>query len=101
MRKKRKNELSAEDFLTLDEEFIVLAVPADTVDVDIKAKIYHNGELCKVKKHMDFNEVRSAFAEAESGYIPSDALFSLTPVGEEKMLELVRKYREGLDDQRE
>ncbi len=95
---KKKKKLSPDDFLSLDEEFIVLAAPTDTVEVDIEAKIYHDGELFKVSRHMDFNEVRQAFAEAKTGYIPSDTLFSLAPVGEEKMLDLVRRYREGLDD---
>lgn len=84
--------MGEEEIMSLDEEFIVLAIPADTVEVDITATIYTGGKLQRVSKKMDFSDVRDAMKEAESGYIPSDAVFSLTPVGQEKLEALVKKY---------
>lgn len=77
----------------LTQEFIVLAIPAATLEVNITAKIYHEGEIHSVHKTMDFEEVREAIEEAKDGYIPSDALFSLTPLGEKVAAELQARYR--------
>ena len=96
----RPDELSDEDYMTLDEEFIVLAVPADSVEVEITAKVYVKGELCSVSRNMDFPEVRAAMREARSGYMPSDALFVLRRTGEDKVRELLSRYinREDEDE---
>ena len=85
-------ELQNNEFMELDEEFIVLAIPDDTVEIDITAKVYVNHELQTVTKHMDFPEVRAAIREARSGYIPGDALFMLAPTSQEKMKNLLEKY---------
>lgn len=79
---------------TLDEDFIVLAVPSDTVEVKITATIYADGKIERVEKTMNFREVRRAMKEANDGYIPSDAVFTLRPLGEEKITALVKKYLE-------
>ena len=81
------------EIIELENEFIVLAVPKNTVEVTISAKIYHNGELQDVHRTMDFQEVREAFKEAEQGYIPSDAVFTLTPLGKKYVEELIQKQR--------
>ena len=81
------------EIIELENEFIVLAVPKNTVEVTIFAKIYHNGELQDVHRTMDFQEVREAFKEAEQGYIPSDAVFTLTPLGKKYVEELIQKQR--------
>lgn len=87
------------EYMTLEEDFIVLAVPTDTVSVDIIATIYIDGGLQTVTKTMGFAEVRDAFKEANDGYMPSDALFSLRPMGEEKVTALVKKYLDREDDE--
>ena len=99
MIEKEKKELSDNDFMELDEDFIVLAVPSDAVEIDITATIFTDGELKHVTKHMDFREIREAFKEANEGYIPSNALFSLVPIGEDKITDLVRKYRNGIEEE--
>ena len=81
------------EIIELENEFIVLAVPKNTVEVTISAKIYHNGELQDVHRTMDFQEVREACKEAEQGYIPSDAVFTLTPLGKKYVEELIQKQR--------
>lgn len=84
--------------IELREEFIVLAIPAETVEVTISAVIYHDGELMTVTKTMGMQDVREAIREAQDGYIPSDAMFSLTPMGEQQAEELINRYR---DDEEE
>lgn len=90
-------EISDEKYMNLSEEFIVLIIPDDTVELDIDAKIYVDHELHEVTKHMDFPEVRAAIREARSGYIPSDALFSLRKTGQDKIEELLQRYIEQED----
>ena len=87
-----ERELDDERYMRLSEDFIVLAIPDDTVEVDITAKIYVDHELHEVTKHMDFPEVRAAIREARQGYIPSEALFSLRKTGQEKIKELLDRY---------
>lgn len=81
-----------DEYMELNEDFIVLAVPEDTVQVEIAATIYIDGKLKRVARVMGFPEVRAAFKEANDGYMPSDAIFSLRPMGEEKVTALVEKY---------
>lgn len=88
-----------EEIIELEDEFIVLAIPKDTVEVTISAKVYHDGELLEVRRTMMPHEVREAFKEAETGYIPSDAVFSLTPLGEKYADELIRNQRKLFEEE--
>lgn len=90
-----KNEritMEEKDFLELEEDFIVIAVPSHTVEVTITAKVFEDGELHTVQKTMDFDEVRRAFKEAHDGYIPSDAVFTLTDIAKDKLAKLLEAY---------
>lgn len=88
-----------QEVIELENGFIVLAIPKNTVEVTISAKVYHNGELQDVYRTMDFQEVREAFKEAEQGYIPSDAVFTLTPLGEKYAQELIQKQRSQFQEE--
>ena len=72
----------------LQERYIVLAIPKDTVEVEINAKVWHNGEIIAVSKTMCFDEVRAMFKEAEHGYIPENAVFTLTDAAREALEKL-------------
>ena len=76
----------------LKQEYAVLSIPASTLELTVTAKIYVNGELHSVSTKLDFEEVRDAIKEAKEGYIPSDATFSLTPLGEEIAAKLQSRY---------
>ena len=67
--------------IELFEEYAVIALPEDAVEVEIKAKLYKDGEIVEVGKTMNMQELRMAFQEAKDWYIPSDAVFSLTDKG--------------------
>ncbi len=89
----------AEEIIELENDFIVLAIPKDTVEVTISAKVYHNGKLQDVRRTMPPQEVREAFQEAKQGYIPSDAIITLTPLGEKYAEELIRNQRELFEEE--
>ena len=67
--------------VALENDYIVLEIPASTLEVKITAKVWHEGEVIEVTRTMSFEEVKEAFKEAEEGYMPSDAVFTLTEKG--------------------
>lgn len=83
----------------LPQDFIVLAIPSATCEVYIEASVFADGELHKVHTTLEFNEVREAIKEAQNGYIPSDAIFQITPLGEKTLEELKARYRNDEDEQ--
>ena len=87
------------EVIELDPEFIVLCIPADSVELDITAKVYVGQKILEVSKHMDFPEVREAIKEAQGGYIPGDALFMLAPTKREKLEALLDRYSVAEDDE--
>jgi hypothetical protein len=82
-----------QDTAELNEDFIVIAVPANTVELDLKARVWYNGEVVTVARTLPFEEVKEAFKEAEEGYIPSNAVFVLNPDASKSEVErLVQTY---------
>ena len=87
--------------VNLIEQYIVLAIPKDTVEVEITAKVWLDREVQEFSKTMDFDEVRAAFKEAEDGYIPSDAVFTLTDIGRKELekMKAEQLHRMGADEE--
>ena len=96
-KKKKDDDWAPGEEIELEQEFIVLAIPATTLEVKIEAKIYYKGDVRTVESTMDYNDVRAAIKEAQDGYIPSDALFQITPAGEKYLEELRQRYRDEDD----
>ncbi len=93
MGKKKKDDVwMPGEEVELDQEYIVLAIPAAALEVKIEARVYHDGEVRTVSTTLGYKEVRDAIKEAQDGYIPGDALFSLTPLGEEYVKKLKERY---------
>ena len=82
----------------LKDKYMVLAVPATAVEIEIKAKVWLDGEIRSVEKTMPFEEIRAAFQEADDCYIPSNATFSITDLGREELARLkaeqLKKFEE-------
>lgn len=86
--------------VNLPQEYIVLSVPSTTCEITITAKIFSDGGIRTVHSTLGFEEVREAIKEAQDCYIPSDAEFTLTPLGEKKLQELEELYSDltrGID----
>jgi len=94
--KRRGNAVMDEkEYIDLEDEFIVLAIPSNTVEVDIVAKIWNDGVVMTVQRTLPFQEVRAAFEEAREGYTPSNAIFVLNKdFGKSKLERLLAKYLE-------
>ena len=67
--------------MTLSEDYIVLTIPKATVELEINAKVYYDGDIMDVTRYMDMEEIKKAIKEAEDGYIPPDTEFYLTDKG--------------------
>ena len=65
----------------LASDYIVLEIPQNSVEVAVIAKVWTGKEIQTVTKTLGMKEIRDAVKEAESIYIPPDALFVLTDVG--------------------
>jgi len=89
--------IEGQNTIELDQEFIVLAIPASTLELEISATVWIDGKAVDVARSMSFDEVRAAIKEAQDGYIPSDAIFTLTELGEEELKRLREKYPEPED----
>ena len=80
----------AENGIELTEHRAIVTVPEDSVEINIIAKVFHDGEIVKVSKVMSMGDIRTAFRKADEGYIDDDDRFVLTDKG--------LKYMEGLND---
>ena len=70
-----------DEYLELESNYAVIELPALAIEAEITAKIYLDDEIKTVSRTMDLVELKKAFKEAEDGYIPSDATFTLTEKG--------------------
>ena len=96
---KKKKKIKPGTVIDLPQEFIVLCSPESTLELDIRAKIYMDGDTYKVSTHMDYMEVRDAINDAKRNYIPDDALFMLAPTKEEKLKNLLDRFAQKEDDE--
>lgn len=46
------------NMVEFDEEFIAIAVPANTVELELSAKVWHDGKIVTVARTLPFEEVR-------------------------------------------
>ena len=84
----------------LDEDFIAIAIPANTVELSFTAKVWHDGEIVTVARTLPFKEVKEAFKEAREGYIPSNAVFVLNPnASKSKVEQLVQTYMDRAEEE--
>ena len=70
--------MNNEDGIRLDEDFIVLTIPKNTIELRMLLQVYVDHTLVPVTKDMDMFEIREAFKKAEDGYIDEDDEFVLS-----------------------
>ena len=74
----------------LMEHRAVVDVPEDSVELEIVAKVYHDGEIINVSKKYSMPEIRKIFRKADEGYIDDDDRFYITDKGREFLESLER-----------
>ena len=83
--------------IELKSGFIMLEIPEESVELTVTAKVYRDGGIQTVERKLGMMEIREGMQEAESIYIPPDAVFELTETGK-KWLDEHREEMEKLWD---
>ena len=83
-------EEKTDNTIELLQHRAIIEIPEDTVELTLKCKIFHDGELFAVERIMPMSEVRLACQKADDGYIDDEDTFTLTEKG--------RKYLEILEE---
>lgn len=65
----------------LDEHRAMIYLPENAVEIEVKAKVYHEGEIIDASKKMTLEDIREAFRKADDGYIDDDDVFYITDKG--------------------
>ena len=71
----------------LTNEYAIVEIPENCIELTLECKVYLDGKLQTVMRTMDMNAIREAFGEYEAaeecGYIPPNAIFTLTEKGKD------------------
>ena len=73
--------MDGKDMIEVPTHRAMIEFPESAVEVEVKAKIYSEGELIDVSKKYGLNEIREMFRKADDGYIDDDDRFVLTDKG--------------------
>ena len=83
-----------EEIVELDNAWAIIEIPETCVELTLQCKVYLNGELQTVMRTMSMKDIKEAFEEyaaaEECGYIPPNAVFTLTEEGKRYAEELMR-----------
>lgn len=71
------------DMIEVPTHRAMIEFPESSVEIEVYAKIYSEGELINISKKYDLNEIREMFRKADDGYIDDDDRFVLTDKGRE------------------
>lgn len=69
------------EMIEIMEDWAVIGLPPHAIEVNIRVKVYENGELFNVEKKLNLDDIREAFQKAKDGYIDDDDVFVLTEKG--------------------
>ena len=77
MEKSKQNELvkdekTGKDFIELEEDYAVIILPKEAVEVNLQVKVYHEGNLLTVGKKLSLEDIRDAFRRREDYIAPDD-----------------------------
>lgn len=68
----------------------MVELPEDSVEAEIRCKVYHDGELVNITRKLQMSDLREAFRKADEGYIDDDDRFVLTDKGKAYLEEIDR-----------
>lgn len=81
------------EIVKLDNQYAIVELPENCVELTLQCKVFLDGELQTVMRTMDMKDIREAFDEykaaEEMGYIPPNAVFTLTEEGKRYAEELM------------
>lgn len=78
------------DMIEVPTHRAMIEFPENAVEIEVKAKIYSEGELINVSKTYNLNDIREMFQKADDGYIDDNDRFMITDKGLEWLEEQER-----------
>lgn len=69
------------DEIELTNAHAVIDIPENSIEVEIRCKVYHDGEIMYVSRMMSMNDVREAINKGED-FIDDNDVFTLTEKGQ-------------------
>ena len=66
------------NMIELEEEWIVIRLPKNTITADVTAKVWDGEKVVNVIKKLEMEDVKDAFRKAADGYIDEDDEFVIT-----------------------
>ena len=83
-------EKNEPEIIELEQEYAVVDLPKNTVEMTIECTVWQDGHPLRVKTSFDMDEVRRAFQRAADGYIDEDKTFVITDQGREYLESICR-----------
>lgn len=75
--------MDEQNYVEVKENRAMVYLPEDAVEVSINAVLYKDGELLKVQKVLNNNDIHKAFDDADRNYIEDTDMFITTEIGRE------------------
>ena len=77
----KKNDDVVIDEIELMNHRAMVELPENAVEVQLRIKVFHEGELITVGRTLSMDDIRTAFRKADEGYIDDDDEFVITEKG--------------------
>lgn len=78
------------NYVEIQENRAMIYLPKEAIEININAVLYKNGELLKVQKILNNDDIHKAFDDADKNYIEDTDMFELTELGK-RMFEEVEE----------
>lgn len=88
-----------QEYLELEQNYAVIDLPKNAVEVELNVKVYHEGKIRKVGRTLNMEDIREAFYKAEEGYIDPDTLFYATNMPNEECGHIDEETEPSCDDE--
>ena len=83
-----------QEIVELTNQYAIVEIPENCVELTLQCKVFLDGKIQTVMRTMSMKEIKEAFAEyevaEECGYIPPNAVVTLTEEGKRYAEELMR-----------
>ena len=69
------------NYIELEQVRSIIYIPENTIDIEMKVRVYCDGKIETVSRKLDMTDVRKSIKDAEDNYMEDDDTFVLTDKG--------------------
>lgn len=73
--------MNDENVIEVSEKRAIVYLPENCVEVEFLCKTYDKGEIVKISKTLNLQEIQKSFADADKNYFEDDDKFDVTDKG--------------------